>query len=220
MLTPTQTMRLLTIDMLRRPGVALVALTTAPHHWRVPLLLTILLCGIIAVGATQQMQGIIEAISAAQLPISPAVLPVALWLVGAMTLLAMTVGSWLAHSLLLAFLTRFGSQSLGLRAALTLMPWLWLPLLLRMVVQSGFLVFGAEIEHNGLSFLIDNYRQLNSIGLFIWDVLWQIDVFFLWHLALVWVALCRFTKLGPKRVVDVTLLYGLLAACVQAGIVN
>lgn len=219
MLTRTQALHMLTLGIVYRPVRALATLTAVQHHWRLPLLFSVILCGVAAIGIVPQMSSMTDEVFA-RFPVRPdigmSILIPSLWILATFALLGITTVCWIVQSFLLSWNSRLGCHVISLRTALTLLPLLWLPMLLRIVVHAGYVFTGGSVEHNGLAFFIADYRQLDVLGQFVRNILWQIDLFLIWHLILTGIVFHRFAHVPGSRLVDALLLYGFLTVCVQA----
>ena len=219
MLTRTQALHMLTLGIVYRPVRALATLTSVQHHWRLPLLFSVILCGVTTAGMLPSMIPIgTDALATLPSAFSDNTLLVSfvMWFLGTVMILLITVANWLSQGFLLGQVSRLGHQAISLRTALALLPLLWLPMLLRIVVHAGYVFAGGSVEHNGLAFFITDYRQLDVLGQFVRNILWQIDLFLVWHLILAGIVFHRFAHVPASRLVDALLLYGFLTVCVQA----
>jgi len=208
---------LLVPKLLYRPGetLALVALRRPP--WRLPL--SIAASGIAAISAgtlsylieavQTTSQGIVRADPSTNLFASSS------WITWGTNVLIMTTMLpviWLLQGLVLTLVSYLGATPLKIRETMGLIPWLWLPLALRMVAHGLYLLFADPFVDNGLSFLVPRGPGLAPLSSVSWQFLWQWDLFFLWHLVLVGIVLYRFSRAEINRVIDGTLLYGLMTA--------
>jgi hypothetical protein len=208
-------LRLLALGLVRRPGDAANSLLHVPGRWRLPVVFSLLGCGVAAAVVTPWLLSTSATTITAALGANSwlPVVAVVLWAAAALVFAAFTAAAWAIHGVVLAVAAR---GAVPLRRALVLLPWLWLPLLVRMFFQAGSYLLAGGIESNGLTFLLPEYAQLSAFGQFVWHALWQIDLFFAWHVALVWVALVQVVRLHPSRALDTVLIYGLASACLHA----
>jgi len=77
----------------------------------------------------------------------------------------------------------------------TVVLWTWLPFALRDVVQAIYVVLNGQlVVHRGLSFLVASSDQAQHAGNLLYGLLSQVDVFLVWHLVLVAIALTVSTR--------------------------
>lgn len=220
LLTIPQMLHLLTVGLWRQPQAALQAVEGARRPWLAPTLVTLLGVALLTASALPRMTALMRS-SGAALSAGGAraaallASPDSAFVVGTLGFLLLVVLCWLGQGLALVLAARLCGQPLALRATLRLMPWLWLPLALRMGVQGLYGLLGGRIFDNGLSFLLSAGAPTARLATLGWQMLWQLDLFFVWHLALVLVALHRPGRTSA-RAVDSTLLYGLLALMLLA----
>ncbi|GAB4199776.1 MAG: hypothetical protein OHK0022_20300 [Roseiflexaceae bacterium] len=209
------------VGLLCRPGPTLHTLAQMRRHWLAPLGLALGGMLVLSAGYLEQSTAAIQAalpgLTGTELP-GWSQAPALVWAFSLLGVLASVGGYWLLQSALLAALSRMGRRPLGLRAVLALMPWLALPIALRMALHGGYMLLGGTILDNGLSFLVNRAPGQADLGHLGWQLLWQIDLFFVWHVALAGAALHRFAGLTRSRAIDAALIYGLVVAVVQAGV--
>lgn len=82
----------------------------------------------------------------------------------------------------------------------TLVLWTWLPLALRDLVQAIYIVLSGQlVVHRGLSFLVASSDQAQHAGNLLYGLLSQVDVFLVWHLVLVAIALTVSTRASAVK---------------------
>lgn len=223
-MTIGQTMRLATLGMLRRPGDTLTTVIGKQRHWLMPI--TITLIGVFLTTITlapQMMATFFRNIPSTQEPssfIGIATIYGFIGTIGFLTLFCIISLSWIIQGGGLFLISRMGKTNFTIHQIITLLPWLWLPLAFRAILHSAYQLLGGNLSHNGLSFLSGHPSQLDSLGQFVWHVLWQIDLFMVWHLVLVGVVFYRFAQLTVSRTIDAVLIYGVVSIGILAWLAN
>ncbi len=197
--------------LLYRPGETLASVLLQRRHWKIPLVTAVVGAGIISAGLVPHLT---KALQATTRSASPGMLgaPGVVWTINMVAMLVMLLAHWTFQGLVLMAVSRLGPRPLSRRAILVLVPWLWLPLALRMTAHGFYLLLGGTLVDNGLSFLVPRGQGLTPLSSLSWQFLWQWDLFFLWHLILVGVVLYRFARFNVSRAVDGAILYGLVTA--------
>lgn len=219
-MTIGQTMRLATLGMLRRPGDTLTTVIDKQRHWLIPI--TITLVGVLLTTITlmpQMVTAFVRIAPFVQEPsswISVVVFHGVIGAIGFLLLLSVTGLSWLMQGGVLFLTSRMGRATFSIRQLITLLPWLWLPLAFRAILHSVYQFLGGNLSHNGLSFLSGHPSRLDSLGQFAWHMLWQIDLFMIWHLVLVGVVLYRFAHVTVSRSIDAVMIYGVVSIGILA----
>lgn len=197
--------------LLYRPGETLTRAVLQRDHWRFPLLVAITGIGILSTGLTPHVIGALQVTSREAIPVLLTV-PAVVWTMSMVTMLVILMVNWLFQSFTLVVISRLGARPLSMRVSMAIIPWLWIPLALRMAVQGFYLLLGGILVDNGLSFLISRGQGLTPLSSLIWQFLWQWDPFFVWHLVLVGAILYRFARFPVSRTIDGAILYGLITA--------
>ncbi len=213
------------VDMIASPGLAFQRLVRYQQRsWWLPLLLA-LIAPILYLWlnldrtveqARQQLELQLSTMPADQVETARTMAerfmqPNAVMISGAISaLLALAVG--LGISMLILY---FGSALFGAspsRAELwPAVAWTWLPFALRGFVQSAWSVVNqALIHYPGLSYLVASGDLAADSRNLLFVALSQIDLFSLWHAALVYVLLRVVTRLGNSSALVVTVLYAII----------
>lgn len=103
--------------------------------------------------------------------------------------------TWLFRGAVLFFISYlFGTDNRYMRMV-TVVLWTWLPFALRDLVQAIYVVLSGQlVVHRGLSFLVASSDQAQHAGNLLYGLLSQVDVFLVWHLVLVAIALAVSTR--------------------------
>jgi hypothetical protein len=89
--------------------------------------------------------------------------------------------------------------------------WSWVPYILRDFFQAGYIyVTGRFIRLPGLSFLVAAGEQAGGTANLIYRALAQVDIFLLWHLLLIGLAIAALNRFGRGKTLFVTLIYLLI----------
>lgn len=199
-------------DIIAAPSVALrrVSAVQTRRDWWFPALLA-LLTSLLHLGLTLDLQ-IANAREAAaqQLSLMPpeqaeaarammdAMLqPKTMFLTSAASLLFALLMAWLFAMLILYFGIALLGQPVKVNALWAAVAWTWIPLALRPLVQLAWtLATGSLLQYQGLSYFVATGDPLadgkNPLVL----ALAQVDLFNLWHLALIYILLRTVGKRG------------------------
>ena len=116
---------------------------------------------------------------------------------------------WLIGATILFFGLLIGGLEIGFSQIFAGVAWTWLPFGVRNLVNAGWAYFsGAAITNPGLSYFVATGDQAADAKNLVWILAGQLDLFFLWHLVLVFF-LIRAAKSRGGAVL-LTLIYALL----------
>ena len=212
-------------DIIAAPGAALRRVSTLnTRDWWFPALLA-LIAPLLYLGLTLDLQ-VANAREAAarQLSLMPpdqaeaargmmdAMLqPKTMFLTGAASLLFALLMAWLFAMLILYFGIALLGQPVKVNALWAALVWTWIPLALRPLVQLAWtLATGSLIQYQGLSYFAATGDPLadgkNPVVL----ALAQIDLFNLWHLALIYILLRTVGKRGRGGSLGILTVYALI----------
>lgn len=123
--------------------------------------------------------------------------------------------TWLFRGALLFFISYlFGTDNRYIQMV-TVVLWAWLPFALRDLVQAIYVVLNGQLVlHRGLSFLVASSDQAQNAGNLLYGLLSQVDVFLVWHLVLVAIALMVSTRASMVKAAMGTVGYWLVTALV------
>ncbi|MEA3336222.1 MAG: YIP1 family protein [Chloroflexota bacterium] len=109
--------------------------------------------------------------------------------VGGLTLLTSILGlliAWATGAAILYFGLAIGGQDLRFGQIFSAYSWAWLPFCLRDLVNAGWvLVTGEIISNPGLSYFVSTGDLIADAGNPLWILTSKLDLFFLWHVVLV-----------------------------------
>ncbi len=144
---------------------------------------------------------------------SPPVM-VAFSVVGGLVALAVT---WLLGSGVLYFLGLVAGGEANFAQSFAILTWSWLPYFLRNLVLAAYVAYSGHLISQGLSFLVATGDQTKDAANWLYSLLSQIDLFYLWHLILVIVGLAAVGRLSKAKATIVGLIY--LAVTTALGLV-
>jgi hypothetical protein len=144
-------------------------------------------------------------------------------LTGPMVLVGGSLGgvvSLLISFLVSAALLYFGGLVIGAELDFTpLLPfvvWTWMPFFFRDLVQAAITVAQRGlIANQGLSWLVSVGDAMKDARSFTWFALSFVEVFFLWHLILVWAGLRGAGKLSGGKATVLTIVYAAVTIAVR-----
>ncbi len=125
------------------------------------------------------------------------------------------VFAWFFRGALLFFISYLFGTDNRYTQMVTVVVWTWLPFALRDVVQAVYVVVNGQLVVNrGFSFLVASGDQVQDAGNLMYGLLSQVDVFLVWHLALVAIALMVSTRSTRAKIALGTVSYWAVTAVV------
>jgi len=213
------------VDIIANPGLAFQRLVRYQQRsWWLPLLLA-LIAPILYLWlnldrtveqARQQLELQLSAMPADQVEAARAMAerfmqPNAVMISGAISaLLGLAVGLGISLLILYFGAALFGASPRG-SELWPAVAWTWLPFALRGFVQSAWSAANQVlIQYPGLSYLVATGDLAADNRNLLFVALSQIDLFALWHVALVYVLLRVVTRLGNSSALVLTVLYAII----------
>jgi len=216
----------LLVSLIDRPATALAEISAYPRwRWVLPVILLIgamvastVLTGPLTVEQTQQaVQQQLATLPAEQAEMARAQIA---RLQQPQVLLATAIGtgliglllSWLMASAILYFGVLIAGGDVSFTGLFATLPWTWLPFALRDVVQTGYTLYKNELIANpGLSYFVSTGKLVEDAGNLLYNVLARVDLFTLWHLALVFVVLWVLPRFSKGKAFVLVLVYAALS---------
>lgn len=216
----------LLVSLIDRPATALAEIAAYPRwRWVLPVILligamiaSIVLTGPLTVEQTQQaVQQQLATLPAEQAEMARAQIA---RLQQPQVLLATAIGtgliglllSWLMASAVLYFSVLIAGGDVSFTGLFATLPWTWLPFALRDVVQTGYILYKNELIANpGLSYFVSTGKTVEDAGNLLYNVLARVDLFTLWHLALVFVVLWVLPRFSKGKAFVLVLVYTALS---------
>jgi len=216
----------LLVSLLDRPATALAEIAAYPRwRWVLPVILLIgamiastVLTGPLTVEQTQQaVQQQLANLPAEQAEMVRAQIA---RLQQPQVLLATAIGtglmglllSWLMASAILYFSVLIAGGDVSFTGLFATLPWTWLPFALRDVVQTGYIVYKNELIANpGLSYFVSTGKLVEDAGNLLYNAVARVDLFTLWHLALVFVVLWVLPRFSKGKAFVLVLVYAALS---------
>ena len=216
----------LLVTLVDRPATALAEIAAYPRwRWLLPVILLIgaMIASIVLTGpltveqAQQAVQQQLATLSAEQAEMARAQIA---RLQQPQVLLATAIGtgliglllSWLMASAFLYFSVLIAGGDVSFTGLFATLPWTWLPFALRDVVQTGYILYKNEMIANpGLSYFVSTGKPVEDAGNLLYNALARVDLFTLWHLALVFVVLWVLPRFSKGKAFVLVLVYAALS---------
>jgi hypothetical protein len=125
-------------------------------------------------------------------------------IIGGLVALAVT---WLLGAGVLYFLGLVAGGEANFAQSFAILVWSWLPYALRNLVLAAYVAYSGQLISQGLSFLVATGDQAKDTANWLYSLLSQIDLFYLWHLILVIVGLAAVGRLSKTKATIVGLVY-------------
>jgi hypothetical protein len=125
-------------------------------------------------------------------------------IVGGLVALAVT---WLLGAGVLYFLGLVAGGEANFGQSFVVLLWSWLPYFLRNLVMAAYVAYTGQLLNQGLSFLVATGDQTQDAANWLYSLLSQIDLFYLWHLILVIVGLAAVGRFSKTKATIVGLIY-------------
>jgi len=216
----------LLVSLIDRPATALAEIAAYPRwRWVLPVILLIgaMIASIVLTGplTVEQAQQAVQQ-QLANLPAEQAEMVRAqiARLQQPQVLLATAIGtglmglllSWLMASAILYFSVLMAGGDVSFTGLFATLPWTWLPFALRDVVQTGYIVYKNELIANpGLSYFVSTGKPVEDAGNLLYNAVARVDLFTLWHLALVFVVLWVLPRFSKGKAFVLVLVYAALS---------
>ncbi len=209
-------------DVLTAPRRAFEHLAEAPSRsWWLPALLALLLPIVqVAVSkdllAEQAKKAALQQLSAmppdqaeaARAAMTRFFQPAFILLTSSLSLVAALVTAWIFAMIILYFGIALLGRPVKAGVLWPAVAWSWLPLALRPLVQSAWVLYsGTLMVNQGLSFLVATGDPIQDSKNPLYMLASQVDLFNLWHLVLIYLLLRAVGKLGRGSAVFVLVVY-------------
>jgi hypothetical protein len=114
---------------------------------------------------------------------------------------------WLLGAGVLYFLGLVAGSEANFGQSFAILTWSWLPYALRNLVLAAYVAYKGQMINQGLSFLVATGDQIKDAANWLYGLLSQIDLFYLWHLILVIVGLAAVGRLSKTKATIVGVIY-------------
>jgi len=114
---------------------------------------------------------------------------------------------WLVWAGVLYFLGLVAGGEASFAQSFALLAWSWLPYFLRHLILAAFVAYSGQLINQGLSFLVATGDQTKDAANWLYVLLSQLDLFYLWHLVLVIVGLAAVGRFSKTKATIVGLIY-------------
>ena len=108
---------------------------------------------------------------------------------------------------ILYFLGLVAGGEASFAQSFAILAWSWLPYSLRNLVMAAYVAYSGQLINQGLSFLVATGDQTKDAANWLYSLLSQIDLFYLWHLILVVVGLATVGRFSKAKATIVGLIY-------------
>jgi hypothetical protein len=114
---------------------------------------------------------------------------------------------WLLSAGVLYFLGLVAGGEASFAQSFAILTWSWLPYSLRNLVMAAYVTYSGKLLNPGLSSLVATGDQAKDAANWLYGLLSQVDLFYLWHLILVIVGLVAVGRLSKTKATVVGLIY-------------
>ena len=114
---------------------------------------------------------------------------------------------WLVWAGVLYFLGLVAGGEANFAQSFAILTWSWLPYALRNLVLAAYVAYSGKMINLGLSFLVATGDQAKDTANWLYGLLSQFDLFYLWHLILVIVGLAAVGRFSKTKATIVGLIY-------------
>jgi len=115
--------------------------------------------------------------------------------------------TWLVGAGVLYFLGLVAGGEAKFAQSFAILAWSSLPYALRNLVLAAYVAYSGKLINQGLSFLVATGDQTQDAANWLYSLLSQIDLFYLWHLILVIVGLAAVGRFSKTKATIVGLIY-------------
>jgi hypothetical protein len=114
---------------------------------------------------------------------------------------------WLLGAGVLYFLGLVAGGEANFAQSFAILAWSWLPYSLRNLILAAYVAYSGQMINQGLSFLVATGDQTQDAANWLYVLLAQFDLFYLWHLILVIVGLAVVGRFSKTKASIVGLIY-------------
>jgi hypothetical protein len=114
---------------------------------------------------------------------------------------------WLLGAGILYFLGLVAGGEANFAQSFAILAWSWLPYALRNLIMAAYVAYSGKLLNPGLSSLVATGDQAKDAANWLYGLLSQVDLFYLWHLILVIVGLAAVGRLSKVKATIVGLIY-------------
>jgi len=114
---------------------------------------------------------------------------------------------WLVWAGVLYFLGLVAGGEANFAQSFAILTWSWLPYSLRNLVLAAYVTYSGQMINLGLSFLVATGDQTQDAANWLYVLLSQFDLFYLWHLILVIVGLAAVGRLSKTKATILGVIY-------------
>ena len=114
---------------------------------------------------------------------------------------------WLVGAGALYFFGLVAGGEASFAQSFAILAWSWLPYSLRNLILAAYVAYSGKMINQGLSFLVATGDQVKDAANWLYVLLSQFDLFYLWHLILVIVGLAAVGRLSKAKATIVGLVY-------------
>jgi len=114
---------------------------------------------------------------------------------------------WLLGAGVLYFLGLVAGGEANFAQSFAILAWSWLPYSLRNLILAAYVAYKGQMINLGLSFLVATGDQIKDAANWLYVLLAQFDLFYLWHLVLVIVGLAAVGRFSKTKATIVGLIY-------------
>jgi hypothetical protein len=114
---------------------------------------------------------------------------------------------WLLGAGVLYFLGLVAGGEANFGQSFAILAWSWLPYFLRNLILAAYIAYSGQMINLGLSFLVATGDQTKDTANWLYVLLSQLDLFYLWHLVLVIVGLAAVGRFSKAKATIVGLIY-------------
>ncbi len=114
---------------------------------------------------------------------------------------------WLVSAGVLYFLGLVAGGEANFGQSFVILVWCWLPYALRNLVMAAYVTYSGKLLNPGLSSLVATGDQAKDTANWLYGLLAQVDLFYLWHLILVIVGLAAVGRFSKTKATIVGLIY-------------
>jgi hypothetical protein len=114
---------------------------------------------------------------------------------------------WLLGAGILYFLGLVAGGEANFAQSFAILTWSWLPYALRNLIMAAYVAYSGKLLNPGLSSLVATGDQAKDAANWLYGLLSQVDLFYLWHLILVIVGLAAVGRLSKVKATIVGLIY-------------
>ena len=114
---------------------------------------------------------------------------------------------WLLGAGILYFLGLVAGGEANFAQSFAILAWSWLPYSVRNLVMAAYVAYSGKLISPGLSSLVATGDQAKDAANWLYGLLSQVDLFYLWHLILVIVGLAAVGRFSKTKATIVGVIY-------------